>query len=104
MHVFFLRQVTAIEELTGEVSETSVTVTILDSNDNPPSFTREVYTGIVVENSPVGTKVNMTDSLYASDADSNTNVTYSIRPIDTNRYMRQFFKLWWTDDQLAEAF
>ena len=62
-----------IPALTGSVS---VTVSILDSNDQPPLFTQSVYAASVSENEPIRTSVL---TVRAEDADlgSNAAVSYS---------------------------
>ncbi len=51
----------------GLVAETSVTLNILDQNDNFPSFLQPSYTVTTSENSPIGTSVLQ---VIASDQDS----------------------------------
>ncbi|KAK0144517.1 Protocadherin beta-16 [Merluccius polli] len=61
-------------QLTGTAQ---IEITVLDANDNAPTFTHAVYTASLVENSPKGTLVTI---VSASDKDhgSNGQVTYSI--------------------------
>lgn len=55
----------------------TVTVTVLDENDNSPVFSQAHYNANVTENVPVGTTVTQ---IMATDADATTNakLTYSI--------------------------
>lgn len=50
-----------------------VRVRILDRNDNPPKFPKDLYTSSVAENSRVGTYVQGLESVFASDLDSGKN-------------------------------
>lgn len=54
-------------------------ITVLDSNDHIPKFTRDLYVGEVKENSQAGTFVLQ---VSASDGDSgrNAEIVYSLRP------------------------
>ncbi|XP_021355742.1 cadherin-related tumor suppressor-like [Mizuhopecten yessoensis] len=55
-----------------------VAVTISDVNDNRPVFTSLKYDGNVIENSPVGTEVNVHPAILASDIDAGDNGTDGI--------------------------
>ena len=50
-----------------------VRVRILDRNDNPPKFPKDLYTCTVSENSRTGTYVQGLESVFASDLDSGKN-------------------------------
>lgn len=50
-----------------------VRVRILDRNDNPPKFPKDLYTCSVAENSRIGTYVQGLESVFASDLDSGRN-------------------------------
>ena len=50
-----------------------VRVRILDRNDNPPKFPKDLYTCTVAENSRTGTYVQGLESVFASDLDSGKN-------------------------------
>ncbi|XP_075056154.1 protocadherin Fat 4 [Mixophyes fleayi] len=52
-----------------------VTITVLDTQDNPPSFTLETYSFVMFENVPLGYNVG---TVTASTMDLNTNITYLI--------------------------
>uniref|UniRef100_A0A8C5FTC8 Cadherin domain-containing protein n=1 Tax=Gadus morhua TaxID=8049 RepID=A0A8C5FTC8_GADMO len=58
------------EDVGGLNSSVSLTVTILDQNDNPPIFTPSSYSVRLPENSPTGVVVTQ---LSASDADAGSN-------------------------------
>ena len=50
-----------------------VRVRILDLNDNPPKFPKDLYTTSVSENCRIGTYVTGLESVFASDLDSEKN-------------------------------
>lgn len=50
-----------------------VRVRILDRNDNPPKFSKDLYTCTVAENSRTGTYVQGLESVFAGDLDSGKN-------------------------------
>ncbi|XP_053317380.1 protocadherin Fat 4 [Spea bombifrons] len=52
-----------------------VTITVLDTQDNPPAFTQETYRFVIFENVAVGYNVG---SVSATTMDLNTNITYLI--------------------------
>uniref|UniRef100_A0A8C4WHB1 Cadherin domain-containing protein n=1 Tax=Gopherus evgoodei TaxID=1825980 RepID=A0A8C4WHB1_9SAUR len=52
-----------------------VTITVLDTQDNPPVFNQGVYSFIVFENVALGYHVG---TVFASTMDLNTNITYLI--------------------------
>ncbi len=56
---------------------TEVEVSVLDVNDNAPEFSKEVYTGSLHENAPVGTKVLRVSAFDADDRD-NGKVSFEI--------------------------
>ncbi|XP_058820979.1 cadherin-related tumor suppressor [Topomyia yanbarensis] len=58
-------------------TETTVTVQVTDTNDNPPSFSEPAYSFDIPENAPRGFQVGI---ISASDPDLGTNaaVTYSV--------------------------
>ena len=65
---------------TDHVTDATVTVNVVDMNDNNPQFSAESYSGRIKEDSVRGDAVTMTTAVSASDADSGSfaNVTYSI--------------------------
>nr|CAH7769494.1 unnamed protein product [Callosobruchus chinensis] len=68
--------VAAVDEGVPQLSSTAtVTVTVLDKNDNPPRFTR-LYSVNVTENSDIGSFVIRVTS-YDQDIGENANATYS---------------------------
>eukprot|EP00058_Branchiostoma_floridae_P010537 XP_002596025.1 hypothetical protein BRAFLDRAFT_84111 [Branchiostoma floridae] len=67
-----------VKDAEGMEDTASVTVVVLDENDNSPLFDRETYTTNVTEDKPGGgliLQVTATDE----DEGSNSNITYSIR-------------------------
>ncbi|XP_038255144.1 protocadherin Fat 4 [Dermochelys coriacea] len=52
-----------------------VTITVLDTQDNPPVFNQDVYSFVVFENVAFGYHVG---TVFASTMDLNTNITYLI--------------------------
>ena len=56
---------------------TNVYITVLDQNDNNPSFSLPFYNASVPENSPSGTSVT-TVTADDADSDANAELTYSI--------------------------
>ncbi|KAJ7379361.1 hypothetical protein OS493_016595 [Desmophyllum pertusum] len=56
---------------------TNVYITVLDQNDNNPSFSRPFYNASVLENSLSGTSV-VTVTADDADSDANAELTYSI--------------------------
>ncbi|XP_033122343.1 protocadherin-15-like [Anneissia japonica] len=57
-----------------------VTITVLDVNDNGPTFEKSTYTVMVMENSPITDVV----TVKATDSDIETNIRYMIVSGDTN--------------------
>ncbi|XP_066575944.1 protocadherin Fat 4 [Amia ocellicauda] len=52
-----------------------VTITVIDTQDNPPSFSQSVYSFVIFENVKVG---SIFGTVSASTLDLNTNITYLI--------------------------
>nr|XP_023651622.1 protocadherin Fat 4 [Paramormyrops kingsleyae] len=52
-----------------------VTITVIDTQDNPPSFSQSVYSFVIFENVAVDTVIG---TVSASTVDLNTNITYLI--------------------------
>ncbi|XP_072251869.1 protocadherin alpha-8-like isoform X14 [Leuresthes tenuis] len=68
--------------------QVNILINVIDVNDNAPVFSKDVYSVILVENSPLGTtvvKVNATDL----DDGRNGEIVYSF----SNSVNRKFFKL-----------
>nr|XP_023698658.1 protocadherin gamma-A3-like isoform X1 [Paramormyrops kingsleyae] len=61
----------------------NIEVTVLDANDNPPTFNQSLYKAIVFENASKGAYIT---TVKASDADSGSNgiVTYSFSHLKKN--------------------
>ncbi|XP_038652224.1 protocadherin-10-like [Scyliorhinus canicula] len=74
-----------------------ILITVLDSNDNAPTFAREIYKVSLIENSPRGTLVV---SVHATDLDegSNAEVTYSF----SNRVSQKMQELFSLDPRTGE--
>uniref|UniRef100_A0A672F7Q8 Cadherin domain-containing protein n=1 Tax=Salarias fasciatus TaxID=181472 RepID=A0A672F7Q8_SALFA len=82
---------TAVDGGEPQMSGTmQIFVTVLDANDNAPTFSRTVYTVKIHENSPKGTSVT---TVSASDKDigSNGDVSYFISTSD--RILSKLFKI-----------
>ncbi|XP_006629223.2 protocadherin Fat 4 [Lepisosteus oculatus] len=52
-----------------------VTITVIDTQDNPPSFSQSVYSFVIFENVKIGSIIG---TVSASTLDLNTNITYLI--------------------------
>lgn len=52
-----------------------------DENDHAPEFTLPIYEGRIMENSPAGTEVTLTNPIAASDKDEgeNRDFTFALR-------------------------
>ena len=85
------REVANMYRLTVQVSDggspisfsasATLTVLVMDENDNAPLFTSPSYSASVQENSPIGTSVSVFPTLTATDGDMegvNTQIVYSI--------------------------
>ncbi|XP_066572380.1 protocadherin alpha-C2-like [Amia ocellicauda] len=67
----------------------SITVRVLDTNDNAPQFDQQMYTVNITENSPIGTlviKLNATDL----DFGSNAEIVYSFSPYTPDKTQETF--------------
>ena len=64
----------------------SVTLTVLDFNDNTPQFSQQIYTGTVQETASVNDQVELDSQVVCTDADSDSNgaVTLEITNGDAN--------------------
>ncbi|XP_062358446.1 protocadherin gamma-B5-like [Cinclus cinclus] len=67
-----------------------IKINVTDANDNPPVFTKEIYTVRLMENLPEG---SLAFQVKATDNDEGTNaeITYSFS--DTSKSIRQVFTL-----------
>ena len=72
-------QVLAVDAGSPNLSSTAtVTVSVIDVNDNPPVFDAAEFTGSVAENSPIGTSVLQ---VSAQDGDAELNdIVFSLEP------------------------
>ncbi|XP_078053550.1 cadherin 89D [Augochlora pura] len=68
--------ITVIAESHRGVGVFQVTVIVLDENDHPPMFTASLYEGRILENSPPGTKVNLSSPIAATDRDEGINQNF----------------------------
>lgn len=83
-YVFVVR---AYDGGTNTLSATAtVTITIDDFNDNVPFFSKSLYTGNVLENSPVGTSI-LTVVIDDNDININDDITLSIANTSANFYI-----------------
>lgn len=59
-----------------------------DENDHAPEFTLSAYEGRIMENSPAGTEVTLTNPIAASDKDEgeNRDFTFALRGDDSNLF------------------
>ena len=59
-----------------------LTITILDVNDNPPQFQKDLYVGYIAENLPRHSMVQGLHGIYATDEDTDANSvdSYKILP------------------------
>ena len=62
-------------------------ITIAYINDHSPVFSRSVYNGSVLENSPAGTEVNVTVLATDDDRYGGTNITYRLPPEVVNFFV-----------------
>ncbi|XP_029156895.1 cadherin-89D isoform X2 [Nylanderia fulva] len=65
--------VTVIAEGLRGVGVFQVRIVVDDENDNAPKFTLPAYEGQIMENSPSGTEIVLTDPIVASDKDEGRN-------------------------------
>ncbi|KZC05970.1 Cadherin-89D, partial [Dufourea novaeangliae] len=68
--------ITVIAESPRGVGVFQVTVIVIDENDHPPMFTSSLYEGRILENSPPGTKVNLSIPIAATDQDEGINQNF----------------------------
>lgn len=55
-----------------------VTIYVDDVNDNPPVFNQISYTGMISENSPLGTEVLLNNPIIVKDADVGVNAEFTL--------------------------
>ncbi|PVD39234.1 hypothetical protein C0Q70_01862 [Pomacea canaliculata] len=70
-----------VVQLGNITANATVSVTVLDVNDNPPLFNRSSYTLTVQENTPTGVPLvlNDTDFIEVTDRDQSVNSQFSLR-------------------------
>ncbi|XP_066284098.1 cadherin-23-like [Branchiostoma lanceolatum] len=78
--------------------ETTVTVYVLDLNDNTPNFTQTSYSITIEENLAQGTSI-LTVSATDGDSGTNADITYSISPSSTSGV--QFYNIDSTSGQIS---
>ncbi|KAI8511673.1 hypothetical protein Bbelb_107730 [Branchiostoma belcheri] len=78
--------------------ETTVTVSVLDLNDNTPNFTQSSYSVTIEENLAVGTSI-LTVSATDDDSGTNADITYSISSSSTIGL--QFYSIDATSGQIS---
>ncbi|BFZ03616.1 hypothetical protein BsWGS_06655 [Bradybaena similaris] len=54
-------------------SSTQVSITVTDVNDNPPEFTADNFTAVVLENTPAGVPITTTSVIEVVDRDQGSN-------------------------------
>ncbi|KAL6080931.1 hypothetical protein STEG23_001955, partial [Scotinomys teguina] len=86
-HVFTVR---ATDTALGSFSEATVEVLVEDVNDNPPTFSKLVYTTSVSEGLPAQTPVIQ---LLASDQDSGQNQDVSYQIVEDGSDVSKFFQI-----------
>lgn len=55
-----------------------VTIYVDDVNDNPPAFNHKFYSGLITENSPLGTNVYVNQQMLIKDADAGENAIFTV--------------------------
>ncbi|XP_032683086.1 cadherin-89D isoform X7 [Odontomachus brunneus] len=73
--------ITVIAESSRGVSVFQVRIIVDDENDHAPEFTLSAYEGRVMENSPAGTEITLSNPIVASDKDEgeNRNFAFALR-------------------------
>ncbi|XP_076758983.1 cadherin 89D [Xylocopa sonorina] len=69
--------ITVIAESQRGVGVFQVSVIVIDENDHAPVFTMPQYDGRILENSPAGTKVNLSIPIAATDKDEGVNQNFA---------------------------
>ncbi|XP_058060753.1 cadherin-89D [Anopheles bellator] len=68
-----------------------VLIVVDDENDNPPTFNRPFYLGVIAENSPIGTEIVLNNPIIISDQDVGSNGDYElILSGESNSFIAQF--------------
>ena len=63
-------------------------IVVDDENDHAPEFTLPAYEGRIMENSPAGTEVTLTNPIAASDKDEgeNRDFTFALQGDGSNQF------------------
>ncbi|XP_055381122.1 cadherin-89D [Condylostylus longicornis] len=64
-----------------------VNVIVDDVNDNPPVFDAPVYSGVIYENSPVGSEIILNRPIVVTDADAGKNALFNLSFIGEGKDM-----------------
>uniref|UniRef100_A0A182JGR4 Cadherin domain-containing protein n=1 Tax=Anopheles atroparvus TaxID=41427 RepID=A0A182JGR4_ANOAO len=69
-----------------------VLIVVEDENDNPPTFNRPFYLGVIAENSPIGTEIVLNNPIIIADADAaGPNSDYELLLSgESNSFVAQF--------------
>ncbi|KFB53538.1 AGAP004166-PA-like protein [Anopheles sinensis] len=69
-----------------------VVIVVEDENDNPPTFNRPFYLGVIAENSPIGTEIVLNNPIIIADADAaGPNSDYELLLSgESNSFVAQF--------------
>ena len=70
---------TTIETFDTILNWIQVTVIVDDEDDNAPIFSASAYEGQILENSPSGTEVIMTNHVSARDPDEDASFVFTLR-------------------------
>ena len=66
------------------INETTIMISVLDVNDNPPQFTPGFYARALVESTPAGTSVL---TVTATDTDEESNIFFYLEDEDSDPFM-----------------
>ncbi|XP_018361835.1 PREDICTED: cadherin-89D isoform X2 [Trachymyrmex cornetzi] len=80
--------ITVIAESLRGVGVFQVRIVVDDENDHAPEFTLSAYEGRIMENSPAGTEVTLTNPIVASDKDEgeNRDFTFTLQGDGSNQF------------------
>ncbi|XP_018054160.1 PREDICTED: cadherin-89D [Atta colombica] len=80
--------ITVIAESLRGVGVFQVRIVVDDENDHAPEFTLPTYEGRIMENSPAGTEVTLTNPIAASDKDEgeNRDFTFALQGDGSNQF------------------